>query len=515
MAPAMRAQDAHRARCTRGDRPVIQHTLAWSTVPEEQSRSNVWDLIDAVADPGSFRRWDADPPRPDDDPDYLATLNRAAQRSGVDESIVTGAAEVDGREVALVAGDFGFLAGSVGMAAADRFIAAMRRATKAGLPVLACPTSGGTRMQEGTPAFLRMVPVAAAVADHRAAGLPYLVWLRDPTTGGVMATWGSLGQVTAAAPGALAGFLGPRVFEAMTGEVFPPQVQRAENLARVGVIDAVVALPDLRAWVSTALTIIAARGPVDPAAELLAGELPPQPDAWAAVQATRRADRPGVRDLLSVVADAVLPLSGTGAGERDDAVLVALARIGGIGTVVVGQDRSAVTAMGPAGLRTARRGYALAAELGLPLLTVVDTEGAEVSPAAEERAMAGEIARSLADLARLPTGIVALLLGSGCGGGALAMLPSDLLYAADDAWITPLPPEGASAILHRSTDRAPELAREQRITAVELARLGVVDACFGVPSAEAFTAAASWLGAALAGVTPNPRRVSRFEVARP
>ena len=87
-----------------------------------------------------------------------------------------------------------------------------------------------------------------------------------------------MGQVTAAAPGALAGFLGPRVFEAMTGEVFPPQVQRAENLARVGVIDAVVALPDLRAWVSTALTIIAARGPVDPAAELLAGELPPQPE---------------------------------------------------------------------------------------------------------------------------------------------------------------------------------------------------------------------------------------------
>ena len=369
-------------------------------------------------------------------------------------------------------------------------------------------------MQEGTPAFLRMVPVAAAVADHRAAGLPYLVWLRDPTTGGVMATWGSLGQVTAAAPGALAGFLGPRVFEAMTGEVFPPQVQRAENLARVGVIDAVVALPDLRAWVSTALTIIAARGPVDPAAELLAGELPPQPDAWAAVQATRRADRPGVRDLLSVVADAVLPLSGTGAGERDDAVLVALARIGGIGRSWWARTAAPDRNGSPAGLRTARRGYALACRVGAALPTVVDTEGGGGVAGGRRARHGGEIARSLADLARLPTGIVALLLGSGCGGVRSRCCPRTCC--------TPPTMRGSrrcrrrcvgdSASQHRpgaGTGRASSAS-----PAVELARLGVVDACFGVPSAEAFTAAASWLGAALAGVTPNPRRVSRFEVAR-
>ena len=80
-------------------------------------------------------------------------------------------------------------------------------------------------MQEGTPAFVQMVRISAAVAAHRTAGLPYLVYLRNPTTGGVMASWGSLGHVTVAEPGALVGFLGPRVYEALYGRAFPEDVQ--------------------------------------------------------------------------------------------------------------------------------------------------------------------------------------------------------------------------------------------------------------------------------------------------
>ena len=87
-------------------------------------------------------------------------------------------------------------------------------------------------MQEGTPAFVEMMQISRAVMAHREAGLPYLVHLRHPTTGGVFASWGSLGQVTTAQPGALVGFLGPKVFEALNDEVFPKDVQTAENLAR-------------------------------------------------------------------------------------------------------------------------------------------------------------------------------------------------------------------------------------------------------------------------------------------
>ena len=93
-------------------------------------------------------------------------------------------------------------------------------------------------MQEGTAAFVQMVRISAAIAAHKKAGLPYLVYLRHPTTGGVMASWGSLGHVTVAEPGALVGFLGPRVYEALYGRPFPEGVQTSENLYAHGLIDA-------------------------------------------------------------------------------------------------------------------------------------------------------------------------------------------------------------------------------------------------------------------------------------
>lgn len=136
----------------------------------------------------------------------------------------------------------------------------MERATAERLPLIGFPASGGTRMQEGTPAFVRMIAIANAVTAHKAAGLPYLVHLRHPTTGGVLASWGSLGQLTTAEPGALVGFLGPRVYQALYGEPFPEGVQRAEHLERFGTVDAVLTADQLRGWLTAALDLLAEPG---------------------------------------------------------------------------------------------------------------------------------------------------------------------------------------------------------------------------------------------------------------
>ncbi len=173
------------------------------------SRLNARELVDLVLDDGSWQSWDSPPEQGTVAEQYAAELAAAAERSGVDESVVTGEALMRGRRVAVVIGEFGFLAGSIGRAAADRLVAAVERATAEGLPLLAGPVSGGTRMQEGTPAFVQMVRISQAVAAHKAAGLPYLVYLRHPTTGGVMASWGSLGHVTVAEPGRAGGLPRP------------------------------------------------------------------------------------------------------------------------------------------------------------------------------------------------------------------------------------------------------------------------------------------------------------------
>jgi len=111
-------------------------------------------------------------------------------------------------------------------------------------------------MQEGTVAFLQMVKIVQALVQHRHAGLPYLVYLRHPTTGGVFASWGSLGQLTGAQPGALIGFLGPRVYEALYGDKFPEGVQVAENLYRLGLVDAVLSPEDLGEIAARALDVM-------------------------------------------------------------------------------------------------------------------------------------------------------------------------------------------------------------------------------------------------------------------
>ena len=307
--------------------------------------------------------------------------------------------------------------------------------------------------------------------------LPYITYLRHPTTGGVLASWGSLGHVTVAEPGATIGFLGARVYEALYGEPFPADVQTAENLYEHGLLDAVLPVEALPPIAGRFLDLVLAPHDTEPVPAVPREPLPDLP-AWESVTRSRDPERPGVRALLKLGATDVLPLFGTGAGEWDRSLFLALARFGGMPCVVLGQDRRAERAeapLGPSGLRVARRGMKLATELGLPLVSVIDTAGAALSKEAEEGGMAGEIARCLAELVVLPVPTVCVLLGQGTGGGALALMPADRVVCAQHSWLSPLPPEGASAILHRTPDRAPELATQQRVRSLDLLEAGIVD----------------------------------------
>jgi acetyl-CoA carboxylase carboxyl transferase subunit beta len=482
-------------------------------------RPSAREFLARTVDPGSFVSWDTRPEHGAVDPPYAAELRAAAESSGADEAVLTGEACVDGHRVALLVSEFGFLGGSIGVATARRLVTAVERATALGLPLLAAPASGGTRMQEGTVAFVQMIGVSAAVTAHKAAGLPYLVYLRNPTTGGVLASWGSLGQLTVAEPGALIGFLGPRVYTALYGGEFPRGVQTAENLAAHGLIDAVVEPSRLAELLARTLRVLSApRAPADTAA--------PEPspvraaDAWDSITRSRRPDRPGVRRLLEEAARDVVTLSGTGEGELDPTLVLGLARFGPVPCVFLGQDRRGQTLqrpLGPGALRVARRGMRLATELRLPLVTVVDTAGAALSVQAEERGLAGEIARCLEDLVTLDAPVVSVLLGQGTGGAALALLPADRVVAAEHAWLAPLPPEGASAIRYRDVEHAPAMARAQGVGVADLHAAGIVDRVVEErpDAADEPVAFCRRLGAVLAaelvalGDRPDPGRLAR------
>lgn len=493
------------------------------------SRLTVTQLISLIADEGSFESWDAPlPPGPGDYPDLI----RARERTGRDESILTGAATIFGRRAAIVAGDGDFLGGSVGVAAGERLTSGIERATREELPLIALPIGGGTRMQEGTLAFLQMVKATQAVMAHKEARLPYLVYLRDPTMGGVFASWGSLGHVQLAQPDSLIGFLGPRVYEALYHEPFPSGVQVSENLQARGIVDAVVPPEDLASTLDRILTVTMARregGLTFEGGAPTPNRKKPAPakdtPAWESVLITRRPDRPGMGELLTDEATDITLLNGTGAGETHPGSLLALARFNGSPCVVLGQCRQAQVEDRPldaAALREARRGLRLSRELRLPLVTIIDTPGAALSRQAEESGLAGEIARTLGELVTLETPTVSVLLGQGTGGVALALVPADRVIAAEHAWLAPLPPEGASAIMFRDTDHAPELAQAQGIRSADLLAAGIVDVVVPEPADAAadhrlFTRAmADALADALRAVMTQPRgrrladRVARY-----
>ena len=421
-------------------------------------------LLAALLDAGTYRSWDSAPADVRPAPGYAAELARARAATGLDESVCTGEGLLGGRRVAVAVSEFGFLGGSIGVAAAERLTLAVERATAERLPLIAAPASGGTRMQEGTVAFLQMVKITAAVAAHQAAGLPYLVYLRHPTTGGVFASWASVGHLTLAEPGALIGFLGPRVYEALTGAPIPDGVQTAENLLAHGLVDAVVPPDELAGYLIQVLRHAGPRVRPSPCrAPPVAGHR--RRRTAAALRRCARPRRRGRRDLrLGIRADHPPPRPARRGRPdpggrhrlvplRAGALILALARIGGRPCVLAGQDRT-VLPHGPDMLRTAQRGMQLAADLRLPLVTVIDTPGGELSPAAEEDGLAREIARCLLTLITLPVPTVSVLLGQGTGGAALALLPADRVLAAQHAWLSPLAPEGASVIVYQDTAHA-------------------------------------------------------------
>jgi acyl-CoA carboxylase subunit beta len=450
--------------------------------------SRAADLLRDVLAGAEFLVWDDGQMVPAplvDSADYRLALARAELASGTSEAIISGESRLGGRRIAIICSEFGYMGGSIGATAADRIVKAVDRATRERLPLVALTASGGTRMREGTPAFLRMIAITSAIVRHKEAGLPYLVYLGNPTFGGVLASWASLAQVSVGAPRAKIGFVGPKVYQALHGEPFPAGVQVAEFLHSHGVLDAVLGPKDFGAFVARVLDI---GWPRDSAAtpgedhierpghtELAGPGTPELHQAWDSVLRTRRPDRPGLRELLGLGGVEFVPVAGTGHGEQ--AMLVALARFTDMSCVLIGQDRHGELAspLGATQLRAARHGMQLAEELGLPVVTLIDTAGAELSVHAEQEGLAREVARCIERLITLRVPVLSVLLGQGGGGGALALLPADRSVASRHAWLAPLPPEGASAIMYGGPGEAAQVAESQHIGAADLAKVGAVD----------------------------------------
>jgi acetyl-CoA carboxylase carboxyl transferase subunit beta len=187
---------------------------------------------------------------------YLERLEAARRTSGRDDAVVTGIAKIIGRPAAVAVMDFNFMGGSMGVVVGEKLAQLIARALARRLPVIAFSSSGGARMQEGTLSLMQMAKVSAALARLRDARIPYISVLCDPTTGGVAASFASLGDLNIAEPGAVIGFAGRRVIEQTTNQQLPEGFQTAEFLLRRGMLDAIVPRHRMRATLAQLLAIL-------------------------------------------------------------------------------------------------------------------------------------------------------------------------------------------------------------------------------------------------------------------
>ncbi len=201
---------------------------------------------------------------------YTDRLKDAQNKSGEAEAIVVGHGTIGGQDVVVAAFDFGFMGGSMGQAVGEGLLAAAEAAIARNAALITIPASGGARMQEGMLSLVQMPRTVLAVEQVREAGLPYIVILTDPTTGGVSASFAMLGDIQIAEPGATIGFAGKRVIRDTIREELPDGFQTAESLRDHGMVDIVVPRGEMQATIAHILTLLReGRGSGPQAAEAL------------------------------------------------------------------------------------------------------------------------------------------------------------------------------------------------------------------------------------------------------
>ncbi len=493
-------------------------------------RIHAYRRIEMLIDEGTFEEWDKEMSvvNPLSFPGYEGKVEAAREKTELNEAVVTGKGMIEGYETVIAVCDSRFLMSSMGHNMGEKIARAVERATKEKLPVIIFAASGGARMQEGMISLMQMAKTSAALKRHSEAGLLYISFMTDPTTGGVTASFASLGDIILAEPGALIGFAGPRVIEQTIGQKLPEGFQRAEFQLTHGFVDAIVERKDQKRVLGQILKLHRQehgweRWNDEPEnrAEERFGQSPAvadlndasasenkkltsrkapfsgimrqktlnkiagrKRDAWEAVRQSRSAGRLNASDYIRVLFDDFTEFHGDRYYGDDMAVIGGVASYYGMPVTVIGQERgkSPKDSMkhnfgmpSPEGYRKALRLMKQAEKFNRPIICFVDTPGAFPGVEAEERGQGEAIARNLFEMSDMKVPILAIITGQGGSGGALALAVANEVWMMENATYSILSPEGFASILWKDAKKADEAAKVMKMTAEDLYELGMIE----------------------------------------
>lgn len=455
-----------------------------------------------VVDADSFLQWDRElaSANPIDFAGYEEKLASLQKKTGLQDALITGQATIEGCPCAIGILDARFMMGSMGSVVGEKIARLFEQAASLRLPVVLFSASGGARMQEGIVSLMQMAKTASAVARYQKEGLLYLSVLTDPTTGGVTASFASLGDIILSEPGTLIGFAGRRVIEGTIAEDLPAGFQRAEFLLEHGFLDLIAPRHELKATLARLLSMHDQGQAFGKTAgrrltEALADATLPSPQekprrGSQCLSIIRDMKRPVLTDYLPALFDDLIELCGDRQYRDDPAIYTGLGRLAGQPVTIVGHrkgrnieenSRYNFGMPHPEGYRKALRVMKQAEKFSRPILCFIDTPGAYCGVGAEERGQGEAIARNLMEMVDLDVPVLCVVLGEGGSGGALAIGVGDELAMLSNALYSVISPRGFASLLWKDPEREQEAADTIRITAQDLRELGICGAILPEP----------------------------------
>lgn len=450
-----------------------------------------------VLDNGAFEPWfeEVQTGNPLDTAGYPEKIAAAQKKSGCSEAVTIGRGKIGGHDTVIGVCDPNFMIGSMGRAMGERITQAFERAMELKLPVILFCCSGGARMQEGIVSLMQMEKTSAAVKLHSDAGLFYCSVLTDPTMGGVTASFSTLADVILAEPQARIGFAGPRVIQQTIGATLPQGFQTAEFQLAHGFVDRLVERKNLKNELHYLLYThsFSQKSSFRFVPHTLKHQLDAQSrelmhrhdkSAWEKVKMCRSGERATATDYISNIFSDFRELHGDRCFGDDQALVGGLAFIEGKPVTILADlrgktfDERCRRNFGmpkPEGYRKAIRLMKQAEKFRRPVISFINTSGAFCGIDAEERGQGQAIAEAIMEMSMMKTPTLSILIGEGGSGGALATAVGNEVWMLEHSTYAILSPEGYSAILWKTEGRAEEAATIMKITAQDLAELGIID----------------------------------------
>ena len=406
-------------------------------------------------------------------------------RTGLTEAAVTGTCRIDGTPVVLAVLDYGFMGGSMSSVVGEKVALAFEMAGRRSLPMVAVVTGGGARTQEGVLSLMQMAKTVTAVNRLRDTQVPFIAVLANPSTGQAYASFANLADIIIAEPGSVVGLSPIRTMIEATGRQLPPDVHTAEYHLRRGLLDNVVDRESLRGRLHQLLNLL-----MEPegiklgrrAVSRLQAPAVEDTETWESLAASTHDERPDALYYMRHILDEFFEICGDRVSGDDRSVVGGLGLLRGHPVVAVGQQRTHAGDadpnryhVRPVGLRKAQRLIGLATRFNLPLVSFIDSQGADPRLESEEQGVGNAIASNLSMMLNVPTPVVSVIIGEAGNEAALAMSLSDRILMQQYAVYSPISLHHTMGGPSRERYLTREAAEVLMMTARDCQELGIID----------------------------------------